>query len=161
MSQPEPSPPGSSAPAVSDTLLSRFAAVWIWTVFFGVNGGLTYSFLASSHDWVAAVSISLRRTGAPLGPGPSELMAVVLPAAFSLGLVASIASWVFLYLYFVTLVLPTVLVGVRGEYEERRRRLAAAYLARTYQLLILAALARATPEVLYLTLPALERLGLL
>jgi hypothetical protein len=159
---------GSAKPAVQATgehLLGKFAAVWIWTVFFGVGGGLSYSFLGSLRDIVQVGMFN-----ANFGPrgrfGPmlntqlgSELMGLVLPIAFAVGLLASVASWLFLYLYFALYLVPVVFLGGPIGHEDRRRRLAAAYLNRTYQLVIVAALARATPDLIYLFLPLLDWLG--
>lgn len=153
------------ASGAAEGLLGRFAAVWIWTVFFGLNGGLTYSFLGSMRE-VAQIGLMGIAGRGPAWGGPNavlggEMMALIMPLAFSIGLVASIASWLYLYLFFSVYIVPTVFLEGRPAAEDRRRRLAAAYVARTYQLLILAALARATPDILYLFLPLIDRLGML
>jgi hypothetical protein len=157
---------GKPAPQVpAETLLSKFAAVWIWTVFFGVSGGLSYSFLTPLRDIVQIGMMGSNfgfrpwmgpMAGSPLG---AELMTIALPVAFAVGLLASVASWLFLYLYFALYLVPVVFQGGAIPYEDRRRRLAGLYLNRTYQLVIIAALARATPDLVYLFFPLLTWLG--
>lgn len=162
MDDPPPASPRTPPDCPPASVATPLAALWIWTVFFGLNGSLSYSFLAAIRD---LTQIGLMGTGRGL-PGSLYVVplyglnSTILPALFGAGLVASVGAWLSLYLYFVTFVLPVVFLQVAGPHEDRRLRLAAGYLNRTYQLLILAGLARATPEVLYLVLPALGNLGI-
>lgn len=157
----EPSPPPTGLDA-RDVLMTRVAALWIWTVFFGLNGGLSYSFISSTRDLMMAAPMFVGggrpRGGFPGGPS-MEMAMLVVPAAYALGLLASVGGWLFLYLYFTHFVLPVVFFAIKSPHEDRRRRLAGHYLNRTYQLLLVAALARATPDLAYLLLPALSRFG--
>jgi hypothetical protein len=151
-----------AAAEAGDPLLTRAAALWIWTVFFGLSGGLSYSFLSSGRELMLAGPMLFGGGrgwgGFPNAPG-MELTILIVPAAYAIGLLASVGAWLFLYLYFAHFVLPVVLFATKPPHDERRRRLAGHYLNRTYQLLLIAALARATPDLAYLLLPALGRLG--
>jgi hypothetical protein len=145
-----------------DPLVTRVAALWIWTVFFGLSGGLSYSFLSTGRELMMAAPMLVgggRGWGGFPNATGTELVMLVVPAAYAIGLLASVGAWLFLYLYFAHFVLPVVFFAVKPLQDDRRRRLAGHYLNRTYQLLLIAALARATPDLVYLLLPALGRFG--
>lgn len=149
----------------AEPLAVKLAALWIWSVFFGLNGTLSYSFLGSGSvsnfgfvQYLNAMQPYRGNWGGPANVA-SEFAAMILPVANAVGMFASIAAWLFLYFYFTGYVVPVVLLGTAIPNEARRRRAAALYLARTYQLLILAALARFTPDLMTSLLPALSRLG--
>ncbi len=158
-----------------EALVARVAALWIWTVFFGINGGLTYSFLGGEGSWSRFLMAAMgnpsygsiyggfpyQRGGGPGNVFALEMMSWIQVGTHTLGILASVAAWLFLYLFFASWVVPAVLIGSPLPLEPPRRRRAALYLSRTYQLLILAALARFAPEVLALVIPLLARLGVL
>lgn len=161
MAEPDGSTPRlATDQEASETLATRLAGVWIWTVFFTLNGGLTYSLLGTLHGVVQINAQGGGWAGAGrFGFPDPRIIRIVLPTAYAVGLLASVASWLFLYLYFVMYVVPVSLLGVRPESQELRRRLAAGWLNRTYQFLILAALARVTPDLYYVFIPILGFLG--
>lgn len=155
----KPTPPLEAA----EPLGVKLAALWIWSVFFGLNGTLSYSFLGTSSNlgvfqYMNAFQPVRVNWGGPANIA-NEFAAMILPVAGAVGMLASIAAWLFLYFYFTGYVVPVVLLGTAIPNEARRRRAAALYLARTYQLLILAALARFTPELMASLLPAMSRFG--
>ena len=156
---PNPKPKEPSA-GPFDAWAGRIAAVWIWTALFGLNGGLSYSFLGGAGQ----LGLSALWMGSGFGPGrgrgpqANDFAVMILSFAFALGLMASLAAWLFLYLQFSSYLVPVVLLGVRP-FEDRRQRLSARYLMRAYQLLLIAGLARVAPDVLFLFLPAMERFG--
>lgn len=160
MEQPAGSPPRPKDHDTTEALATRLAGVWIWTVFFTLNGGLTYSLLGTLREVVQINALGGGWGGAGrFGLPDPHILRLVMPTAYAVGLLASVASWLFLYLYFVMYVVPVSLLGVRPESQETRRRLAAAWLNRTYQFLILAALARVTPDLYYVFMPILVSLG--
>lgn len=155
--QAQPARPASPA----ETTSPRWAALWIWTVFFGLNSGLSYSFLGPARDIVQTRTFGPGFRGGSFYPGglPVGLLEFAVPTSHLVGLLVSVAAWLFLYLYFVVYVLPVVFLGASAAPDDRRVGLACNYLNRTYQLLLIAALARATPDLVLLLAPWLSRLG--
>ena len=154
-----------AGPERQDAQISRLAALWIWSVFFGVNGGLSYSFLTPHGGLSGLGMFDVAFLGNRFNPGmpgaAPQLMMLVSPFATAIGVLASVAGWVYLYMYFTGFVLPVVFLGTALPNEDRRRRRAALLLSRSYQLLILAGLARFVPELLLMLVPALSRFGVL
>ncbi len=145
----------------ADQLATKLASVWIWTVFFGLNTGLSYS-LASGLMGLMGNPMMwelMRRPG--FGPGPGgpagEYLVMAIPACYIVGVLTNVASWAFLYLYFSLYLLPTVLIREPDGADDRRRRMAATALRRTYLLVIGSGLARLVPEALMYALPLLSR----
>lgn len=148
----------------SDQLATKLAAVWIWTVFFGLNTGLSASYLGALGGMIGnpvLFELMGRRPGmAQLGGTTSgEVLMLALPVIQMGGILANLGSWAFLYLYFSVFLLPAVLLrDPRGD-DDRRRRIAAAALRRTYLLILVSGVARVLPEGLIYLLPLLGRLG--
>jgi hypothetical protein len=145
---PPKSPESPPVPEAADRLLAKYVAVWFWSIFFGLNGGLSYNYLSFFSELIGR---------ARFGPGPraGDLLTAVMPIAYGLGAVANIGAWLFLYLFFSVYLLPVIFLGVTAVSEERRRRAGAKFLNRAYLLLLLAGLARLAPEVVGSVLPAL------
>jgi hypothetical protein len=151
MDEPGPQKPSEAPLALetADRLLSKYVAVWLWTIFFGVNSGLSYNYL-SFFAQVAQLGL-----GRP-GPRFPDYLGLIGPVAYGLGGLASIGAWVFLYLFFSVYLLPVVFLGTTGISEERRRRDGAKFLNRAYMLLLLAGLVRLAPELLAFVAPVLS-----
>lgn len=138
-----PKPP-ESPPAfeTADRLLAKVVAVWFWSVFFGLNSGLSYNYLTF---FIELLQSSRAGFG---GPRPPDILLLVRSIAGGVGVVASFGAWIFLYLFFSAYLLPVLFVGVTAVSEERRRRAGATFLNRAYLLLLLAAVARLAPELM-------------
>ncbi|HEX8201144.1 MAG TPA: hypothetical protein VF590_11705 [Isosphaeraceae bacterium] len=152
MAMDDPGPPKSpESPGVlesADRLLAKYAAVWLWTVFFGINTGLSSNYLAL---YMQAAQFGLGRPG----PRFPDYLGLVGPVAYGIGGLASAGAWIFLYLFFSVYLLPVVFLGTTGVSEERRRRGGARFLNRAYLLLLLAGVIRLAPEVLAFVAPLL------
>jgi hypothetical protein len=138
----------------ADRILSKYVAVWLWTIFFGLNSGLSYNYL--SFFMQATQYNNARSYGSGPGPFPSDVLRVVVPTAYGLGAVASIGAWIFLYLFFSVYLLPVVFLGTTGVSEERRRRGGARFLNRAYLLLLVAGVIRLAPEIVTFAAPLLS-----
>ncbi len=150
-------PPPSAPPSPLDDLFTRIASLWLWTVFFLISSGLSVSFLSSLGS-----ILSLGMAGRPGNFGPNgpfnDMMAFVLPVIHIAGMLANVGSWAFLYLYFTVYLLPAVLLRDPNGIDDRRRRIAASALRRTYLLTIAAGIARLLPELIIYLNPALSRM---
>jgi hypothetical protein len=151
MDEPGPQKPPESPPLseTADRLLSKYVAVWLWTIFFGVNSGVSYNYLSF---YIQAAQNGYGRPGARF----PDYLGMVGPVAYGLGGVASLGAWVFLYLFFSVYLLPVVFLGTTGISEERRRRGGAKFLNRAYVLLVVAGVLRLAPEILALVAPLLS-----
>ncbi len=146
-----PAPPAGLSSQRIDDLSTRVAAVWIWTVLFGVNGGLSYSMSQGLglQNNPMLLNAAFRGGGGLTGPGPGlEWIALAIPVFSLSGIVASLAAWGCLYLYFSLFLLPLVLSHEPVPPDPRRRRMAASALRRTYLLTIVAAGCRLLPDLL-------------
>jgi hypothetical protein len=154
MDEPGSQKPPEAPPVLetADRLLSKYVAVWLWTIFFGVNSGLSSNYLSFFAQQVSQWG--------RFGPGPrdpiSDLLRLVGSVGYGLGGLASIGAWIFLYLFFSVYLLPVVFLGTTGLSEERRRRGGAKFLNRAYVLLLVAGVIRLAPEILTFVAPLLS-----
>ena len=157
--QPPPPPP---PPHPLDDLFTKVASLWLWTVFFVVTSGLSFSFLSSLNSMLAPMFSSgwMGRGGggAPMGGMNGDMIAFVIPVVHIAGMIANVGSWAFLYLYFTVYLLPAVILRDPNGVDDRRRRIATAALRRTYLLTIAAGIARMLPELILYLGPALSRM---
>ena len=151
------------APAVSDTaslVLSKYGAIWIWTVLIGLSGGLSYNSMSTLGELVQLQMFGMgqfgMRGGAP-GPGGNEWYSMVSMGSTAVGLLANLASWVCLYFFFTIYVVPVALMGSAPVADDRRRRGAAMFLRRTYQFLIVSAISKITPTLFLIVYNALPK----
>jgi hypothetical protein len=161
---------GTEKPFVSEPepdrnqlLLGRFSAVWVWTAFLGLNAALTASYgnlltiLLGSRFY----EMSVRGLGTQMKAGVSvEFLELAQPIFSVAGVLATLAAWGYLYVYFSSYVLPTVMMLEEGRRDERRRKVAARAIRRVYLLTIVATAIRFLPELFMALHPLLVRLGL-
>jgi hypothetical protein len=144
-------------------LLGRFSAVWVWTAFFGLNATLTASYgnMLTSLFGSKFYEMAVKGMGTPTRPGGTlEFLAMAQPILSVSGVLATLASWGFLYVYFSSYVIPSVLLLEETRRDELRRKVAARAIRRVYLLTIVAGVFRFVPEFLMMLQPVLARLGL-
>jgi hypothetical protein len=138
---------GPGVPERADQLLSKYAAVWIWTVFFATSGGMFFSYTTPPH-----------RITFP-GVASADLQKYLRLAGDFLyvsGLLASVGSSISLYLYFAFFLAPVVIFATAPD-SPRRRRGAATFARWTYLLLVIAGLARIAPGLVSFVYESLLR----
>lgn len=144
-----PGPEKMSSPGEdrASQLLARYGALWVWTVLVGVGGGLSYNQLSSFSELIQLEMMGFRGGRMGLGgpPGVNDWAPMVMMASSAIGMLASIASWVCLYLFFTVYVLPVAIHGSSPVADDRRRKGGSMYLRRAYQLLILVAVSKVAP----------------
>ena len=131
-----------------ELLLSKFAVVWVWTILIGINGGLSYHYtnvLGEMFQGLYALG-NVRRPGMP--GAPADWTFYVAPLSTSVGVLASIGSWLCLYWFFTFYAMPIVLFRSATMADDRRRRTSENFLKRSYQLLIVAGVARVAPSLI-------------
>jgi len=147
----------------ADQLTTKIVSVWLWTVFFGLNAGLSYSYMGALSEMFS--DAFMMRGLRPDGIGQfgvsatGEFLITAIPLVQAIGILLNFASWAFLYVYFSLYLLPSVLVREPAASEERRRRMAATALKRAYLLVIATGIARATPQLILFMLPWVTKIG--
>lgn len=107
-----------------DNLLSKYIAVWIWSILFGALSGVTYSFLGGYYEisnW-----------------GPLSLLLVI---EVSIGLLASIGAWLYMFQYLVKYIVPRFVHNSWIEQDSQELNTHSVYWIRQVFLLIILALA--------------------
>jgi hypothetical protein len=161
----------------------RGPALWVWTVLLVLlswlsagSAGVSGMFGSDTTMWLMMMDRGGRFMGGGMSEGAmSAVIMLALPIAACVGMLAILGSWIFLYMYFMTHVLPLVLPAVAGAaakgksgargrdprasgwQQERQSRRGAGYLRRAYQLLIVGAAAKAAPTAIMAVLPWLGR----
>jgi hypothetical protein len=70
-----------------DRVLSKYISVWLWSILFGVNSGLTFSYLSSTfRDWGS--------------------LSILLVAILAIAVIFSIQAWRYLLSYLTRYLLP-------------------------------------------------------
>ncbi len=156
----KPAPPPPPPPHPLDDLFTKVASLWLWTIFFVITSGLSVSFLSSLGS-LLSTSMMGRGGGGFGGPGRSmygDLLTYILPVVHIAGMLANVGSWAFLYIYFTVYLMPAVILRDPNGVDDRRRRMAASALRRTYLLTLAAGIARLLPELFLYLSPALSRI---
>ena len=151
---PEKSPP--SLDERGSVLLSKYAAIWVWTVLIGLSGGLTYNSAGTLGDLIQMQMLGGGRFGAGANPAGNEWTLMVNLGASAVGMLAGVASWICLYMFFTLYVVPIALLGSAPVADDRRRRGGVIFLRRSYQLLIVAVLAKVAPSLFLIALNGLN-----
>ncbi len=141
--------PDSPVEAAADRLLSKYVAVWLWTIFFGANSGVTYTYYSY---------IFRSNPGAMFGPGSPlpPWLSEVQPTALSLSILASAAAWGYLFFFFSVYLIPVVFQRLPEAQGERRRVTSSSFLNRAFLLLIAAWLTRILPDFVAFLILALK-----
>lgn len=137
--------------------LSKYGAIWIWTVLIGLSSGLSYSSMASFSEQIQLQMLGMGRFNGGAGPGSAELASMVNMGSIAVGIFANLASWICLYMFFSIYVVPVSLMGSSPIADDRRRRGALMFLRRTYQLLIVSAVARCAPTLFVIIYSAIPK----
>jgi hypothetical protein len=110
-----------------DILLSKYLAVWLWSISFGALSGLTYSFLGQYYQIGKWGSLSL-----------------ILVLFMAVGVLAAIRAWLFMFQYLFNYIIPRFLQGVseeNGENDNEVRVNRSSYALRQAFLMMIIALA--------------------
>lgn len=146
-----------------EQLLSRFASVWLWTIFFGLNGGLTASLMSASTTAMNPLvwEMMARQYGMAGRPqnAATEFITVATPFLYVSGIILNVISWGFLYIYFSFYLIPTVIQLQPVRSEDARSKFAAWTLRWTYLCVIAGGLLRFLPELMMHIIPALTSMG--
>ncbi len=151
-------------PAASEySTFSRVAAVWIWSIFFGLNTGVTASLVGALGSLMNPYMMSAMAGGGRVfdlnaGNTFGEIMSLVLPLAYMGGITATLGSWYFLYTFFSRVVLPGVF-DPSFQMEPRRAAAAMRNLRSVYFWVIAAGILRYVPEIALYLAPLIGRMG--
>ena len=104
-----------------DRLLSKYVAVWLWSITFGGTSTLAYNFIGFSFGKYAWGTLSL----------PLAVLAAI-------GMLLIGIAWMSLYSYFDRYLLPSFFFGLSIEQQEELSKSAAVKLARAVRFTILA-----------------------
>ena len=151
---PEKTPP--SLDERGSVLLSKYGAIWVWTVLIGLSGGLTYNSAGSLGELIQMQMLGGGRFGAGGGAAGSEWSLMVNMGSSAVGMLAGVGSWICLYMFFTLYVVPIALLGSAPVADDRRRRGGVTFLRRAYQLLIVAVLAKVAPSLFLIVVNGLN-----
>lgn len=141
---------------------SRVAAVWIWSIFFGLNTGVTASLVGAVGSMLNPYVLSQMNLGRsfnqPAGNPFTESIGFILPFSYLGGIVATLFSWYFLYTFFSRVVLPGVFDPTL-KFSQRRAMAAMRNLRAVYFWVIAAGVLRYVPEIVIYLAPMLGRMS--
>lgn len=123
-----------------EKLLSKYIAVWIWSILFGASSGLIYSLIEYR-------------------PEKWGQLAVTLLLFSAIGIVFAFLSLILLIRYLIKILLPTIFRSSdSAQIDSKLSLLSVAYLSRATWFLVFAAIARAGMAIAELIFVYLQRL---
>jgi hypothetical protein len=154
-------PPPEPSPDRNETLFHKAATIWLWSIFFGLNAGISASYAGALGTAFGSMMMQAMMPGAggfnqgtagPIG----EAIAFAVPFSYLGGILATLGSWYYLYSFFSRVLLPTVF-DTPLTAGSPRSRAAMRNLRSVYFWVLAAGVLRYIPEFLLHLAPVINR----